>query len=424
MKEASKKNGGLKMKEKTKMNLRTAFTYLAIAAFTAYAVSCVLLTDRDYSLFGKMIVRLVSLAVPYIAAFVFTLLEQSKLKVNGNVFVCGIMAFSIVQDTVFLVFGNETGVSILCNWQTERLDESVGLILMMKIVTAFAMLLVGKAVFKLYCAIIACMSTVVFVALAINNGNFSPEFPIKEISAFAADLFLYVALFFFGDLADELAMLTKWLKSMKAKLVELVDFDDFDDDDCEEEAGEEQEKILRTPFERVFPETETESPADGRVTREFFYADFEVEYTKILVAAMNEESDDFAKAHAFFEQLSEDGIVQYGKFVTAEDCVSALSKLDAKIKSLNERLPGFVTPAFAFDVELLLMNKDSINFIPDVVVASKLFMRRSKGLSWPDAMREYAKAVGGNDGQENGSAAEESAEAKKAPETGDDREGE
>ena len=99
------------LKNKTKSNLRLFFSSLSLAAFVLFSLcSNLIVTEHtSYYTYGWRLGLMndLFLLIPFIALFVFAVLERKLEHVNGRAYVFGLFALYTVQ-ALFIFFGSST----------------------------------------------------------------------------------------------------------------------------------------------------------------------------------------------------------------------------------------------------------------------------------------------------------------------------
>lgn len=99
------------LKNKTKSNLRLILSSLSLAAFVLFSLcSNLIVTEHtSYYTYGWRLGLMNGpfLLVPFIALFVFAILDCKLERVNGRAYAFGLFALYTVQ-ALFIIFGNST----------------------------------------------------------------------------------------------------------------------------------------------------------------------------------------------------------------------------------------------------------------------------------------------------------------------------
>lgn len=225
------------LKNKTKSNLRLFFSSLSLAAFVLFSL-CSNLIVTEYTSYYTYRWRLglmndLFLLIPFVALFVFAVLERKLDHINGRVYVFGLFALYTVQ-ALFIFFGNSTSeFSIFTCSFLGRVSDITIAILIVRMVMLFLIPVAHKIMLKIY-----SLGMIAFFGLMLIGLLTTDSFYIQYIScsmtevviALVIDVLFHIGLFFFSDLLSKENEATSWL-CLLAGIAYPVFGNLFDDDD-------------------------------------------------------------------------------------------------------------------------------------------------------------------------------------------------
>ena len=238
------------MKNKTKSNLRLIFSSISLAAFVLFSL-CSNLIVTEYTSYYTYGWRLglmndLFLLIPFIALFMFAVLERKLEYVNGRAYLFGLFALYTVQ-ALFIFFGNSTSeFSIFTCSFFGRGSEITTTILIVRMVMLFLIPIAHKIMLKIY-----SIGMISFLGLMLIGLLTSKSFYVSYISrsiaeiiiAVMVDILFHIALFFFSDLLSKENEATSWLCLLAGIAYPVFgnlfddedEYYDFEDDDFIEE---------------------------------------------------------------------------------------------------------------------------------------------------------------------------------------------
>lgn len=225
------------LKNKTKSNLRLIFSSLSLAAFVLFSLcSNLIVTEHtSYYTYGWRLGLMndLFLLIPFVALFVFAVLERKLDHINGRAYVFGLFTLYVVQ-ALFIFFGSSTSeFSIFTCSFLGRVSDITIAILIVRMVMLFLIPIAHKIMLKIY-----SLGMIAFFGLMLIGLLTTDSFYIRYISrsmtevtiALVIDVLFHIGLFFFSDLLSKENEATSWL-CLLAGIAYPVFGNLFDDDD-------------------------------------------------------------------------------------------------------------------------------------------------------------------------------------------------
>lgn len=225
------------LKNKTKSNLRLFFSSLSLAAFVLFSLcSNLIVTEHtSYYTYGWRLGLMndLFLLIPFIALFVFAVLERKLEHVNGRAYVCGLFALYTVQ-ALFIFFGSSTSdFSVFTCSFLGRVSDITIAILIVRIVMLFLIPVAHKIMLKIYSLGMIAFFGLMLIGLLTTDSfyiRYASRSMAEIIIALVIDVLFHTGLFFFSDLLSKENEATSWL-CLLAGIAYPVFGNIFDDDD-------------------------------------------------------------------------------------------------------------------------------------------------------------------------------------------------
>lgn len=247
------------LKNKTKSNLRLIFSSLSLAAFVLFSLCSNLIVTEHTSYYTYEwrlgLMNDLFLLIPFVALFVFAILERKLKHINGRAYVFGLFALYTVQ-ALFIFFGDSTSdFSIfICSFLGRVSDITIA-ILIVRMVMLFLIPIAHKIMLKIY-----SVGMVAFFGLMLVGLLTTDSFYIRYIShsmteiiiAIVIDILFHIGLIFFSDLLSKENEATSWLCLLAGIAYPVFGnlFDDDDEYDTFEEDDEFSEVIVSNKTNR------------------------------------------------------------------------------------------------------------------------------------------------------------------------------
>ena len=228
------------MKNKTKSNLRLFFSSISLAAFVLFSL-CRNLIVTEYTSYYTYGWRLglmndLFLLIPFIALFMFAVLERKLEYVNGRAYAFGLFALYTVQ-ALFIFFGNSTSeFSIFtCSFLGE-VSEIATIVLIVRMVMLFLIPIAHKIMLKIYSiGMISFLGLMLIEFLATEDFYFRYMglSTTEVVVAVIIDMLFHIALFFFSDLLNKGSESDAWFCFLGTLMYPIFGnmLDDEDEDD-------------------------------------------------------------------------------------------------------------------------------------------------------------------------------------------------
>lgn len=205
------------MKNKTKSNLRLIFSSISLVAFMLFSLcSNLIVTEHtSYYTYGWRLGLMndLFLLIPFIALFIFAVLERKLEHVNGRLYVFGLFVLYAVQ-ALFIFFGNSTSdFSIFtCSFLGSVSDITIA-IMIVRIVMLFLIPIAHKIILKIYSIGMIALMVLMLVGF-LSTDSFYFHYISHSISgitiAIVIDALFHIALFFFSDLLSKENAVNFW----------------------------------------------------------------------------------------------------------------------------------------------------------------------------------------------------------------------
>lgn len=247
------------LKNKTKSNLRLIFSSISLAAFVLFSLcSNLIVTEHtSYYTYGWRLGLMndLFLLIPFVALFVYSVLERKLEHINGRAYVFGLFALYTAQ-ALFIFFGDSTSdFSIFTCSFLGRVSDITIAILIARMVMLFLIPIAHKIMLKIY-----SVGLIVFFGLMLIGLLNTDSFYIRHIShsmteiiiAIVIDILFHIGLFFFSDLLSKENEATSWLCLLAGIAYPVFGnlFDDDDEYDAFEEDDEFSEVIVSNKTNR------------------------------------------------------------------------------------------------------------------------------------------------------------------------------
>lgn len=233
------------LKNKTKSNLRLTFSSTSLAAFVLFSLcSNLIVTEHtSYYTYGWRLGLMndLFLLIPFVALFVFSVLERKLEHINGRAYVFGLFALYTAQ-ALFIFFGDSTSdFSIFTCSFLGRVSDITIAILIARMVMLFLIPIAHKIMLKIY-----SLGMIAFFGLMLIGLLTTESFYIRYISrsmtevtiALVIDVLFHIGLFFFSDLLSKENEATSWLCLLAGiaypvfgNLFDDDEYDNFEEDD-------------------------------------------------------------------------------------------------------------------------------------------------------------------------------------------------
>lgn len=196
-------------------NLRIILSSIALASFVLFAL-CDNLMVREfttYHTYGRRLSVLndLFLAAPFVALFIYSIMERKMRHINGRVFVAGIFVLYLVQAMLLWFSDGASEFSIFCCSFLGGLSEFVTAILIVRIVVLLLIPIAHKNMLRFYS--LGMIAFMVFALVTTLTSDYiSMRYSVvKTVITLSIDILFHVALFFFSNLLDKKNESNTWL---------------------------------------------------------------------------------------------------------------------------------------------------------------------------------------------------------------------
>lgn len=353
--------------------LRIIFSSVALSAFVLFNL-CDNLLVREFTTYHTYGWRLnvlndLFLAIPFVALFVFSIMERKMKYINGRVYVAGIFALYLMQVMLLWLSDGTSEFSIFCCGFLGRTSEIVTAILIVRIVMLILIPIAHKNMLRFYSLGMIALLLFDLVAILTSDYFYMRNSVAETVIAMSIDILFHVALFFFSDLLDKENESMSWLAFLSTLMYpifgDILDDYDYDLEDSDSEKIKSPDSSIKT--------------------------DYVTEYKKILLWFMNEEDTSFLPVNSFLHNLAQE-IVSEDKvqYYSIEEYDKNLNLLADKVKEINSIRPGFIDEGFIDLIDLLLSEKTEESFRMDVITVAKL-MLNERMATWMGAVKQYTE---------------------------------
>lgn len=353
------------MRNKTKSNLRIAVSSIALISFVIFSLCRnLVVTANIYSSYEWHLglANDIFLVVPFIALFVFSIMERKLKYINGRIYVVGIFSLYLIQ-TIILGFVNETSdFSIFCSRFVCEWSNIVTTIIIVRIIMFVLVTVADKILLKVYSAgMILLFGFALFEIFTTNNiYNYIPVIVIALI----IDILFHTALYFFSDLMDKNNRFALWLYYIG--LLICITFGDLFDNNAD-----------------------TSDDFDDNIEDKRKSMHFPIEYKKILIYALTENDEDFIPVNDFLGKLSDENVSDsMSTYIPKETYIENLTVLLEKAEEIKEQKPGLISDDFTELLHEILNEQEEYSFRLDMITIAKMLSNHNHSI-WLDAVKQY-----------------------------------
>lgn len=362
------------MQNKTKSNLRIAFSSLAFISFVLFFICnhFIFADPSSYLTYSWRLgtVNYIFLLAPFVALLTFSIMERKWKNINGRVYVLDIFFLYFLQGMILFFVPEASDFSIFCSNFVSRWSEVVTAILCIRIAMLVLIPIAHKLLLKMYSVGMLLLFGVACIEIFSAENIYFRSFAPMLVTALMIDALFHIALYFFSDLMEADNTFTPWLYCFGMLMYPIVG-NLFN----REQGGIKTLDLLSDESEN---------------THQAVY--FPVEYKKILICALAENDEALIPVNAFLGKLSEENVaVDTSTYIPKETYMAHLTVLLRKAEEINTKKPGLISEDFTELLHELLNEQERDSFRLDVITVAKLLTDHNHSV-WLDAVKQYFEA--------------------------------
>ena len=185
-----------------KNNLLMIFSSLALISFAIFHIYDNLVVGDNPFLNRLGLLNDLFLAVPFVALFVFAIMQRFMKHTNKREFVLGIFVIYLMQALIFWFFDTVSSLSFFCFNFLEELSGILTIIFIIRIVVFALIPIAHKSVLEYYSVgMIAFIIITSIYAIVTDKVNYDSI--VEAVIAIAIDILFHIALYFFASTLDK-----------------------------------------------------------------------------------------------------------------------------------------------------------------------------------------------------------------------------